>query len=184
MRGKRKPGGQKGHNGTTLKIAGKPDRAYQHKPATTCPGCGASIRTAEQTVCSRQQVFDIPPPPPPVVTEHQIIQCNCPGCGAKLKGELPSEVATSPTSYGPRIAGFVAYFSVRHYLPYKRLAELVADVFGVSVSTGTIVNMIDRIARSFTPTVQAIKTTIGRANVIGSDETFVREGGRKTNIWI
>lgn len=183
-RGKRKPGGQKGHDGNTLKMVDKPDKTLQHKPATTCPSCGTSTRTAEQTVCSRHQVFDIPPPPPPVVTEHQVMQCNCPGCGAKLKGQLPATVASSPTSYGPRIAGFVAYFSVRHYLPYKRLAELVADVFGVSVSTGTIANMIDSAARSFTSTVQAIKNAIGQASVIGSDETFIREAGRTINVWV
>lgn len=181
---KRKPGGQKGHDGSTLAMVDAPDETVQHTPPALCPGCGTITSSAELTIASRHQVFDIPPPPPPVVTEHQIMQCNCPGCGAKLRGQLPEAVASSPTSYGLRIAGFVSYFSVRHYLPYKRLAELVSDVFGVKVSTGTIANMIERTARRFIPTVQAIKAAVGQSTAIGSDETFVREAGRKINIWV
>lgn len=181
---KRKPGGQSGHQGSTLKMVDDPTTIITHAPPSSCPDCGASTQEADFIIQSRHQVFDIPPPPPPNVTEHRVLACRCQGCGKALSGNLPSDVATAPTSYGKRIAGFVSYFSVRHYLPYKRLAELLRDVFGVEVSTGTIANMIDRTARHFAPTVAGIKAAIGTASVVGSDETFVREGGRRINIWV
>lgn len=180
----RKPGGQSGHQGRTLKMVENPTTIIAHAPPSSCPDCGATTQEADFVIQSRHQVFDIPPPPPPIVIEHQVLACQCQGCGKVLSGNLPSDVAAAPTSYGKRIAGFVAYFSVRHYLPYKRLAELLRDVFGVEVSTGTIANMIDRTARHFAPTVAGIKAAIGTASVVGSDETFVREGGRRINIWV
>lgn len=39
-------------------------------------------------------------------------------------------------------------------------------------------------AHHFAPTEAGIKVAIGTASVVGSDETFVREGGRRINIWV
>jgi len=180
----RKPGGQKGHKGSTLKMVSDPDAVVEHAPAQKVCDCGAVVNQDALQVLSRHQVFDIPCPPPPVVTEHRVLGCICSECGHSLKGVLPSEVSSAPTSYGSRIAAYVAYLSARHYLPIKRLTELVGDMFAVSVSTGTIANMLTRCARSLSPVVKQIKQAIAGSNVVAADETYVRESGRKINLWI
>jgi len=57
---RRKPGGQPGHEGTTLRQRTDPDVIVRHEPAG-CHRCGSQLRGAEQVSLSRRQVFDIPP---------------------------------------------------------------------------------------------------------------------------
>ena len=110
--------------------------------------------------------------------------CLCPGCGRRLKGWLPTEISSAPTSYGPRIAGYVASLSARHDLPYARLAEVLADLFGTRVSVGTNYNMLALAAQAFEPIVARIKSAIAGSRVVAADQTYVRQAGRKIVLWI
>ncbi|MGO9779868.1 MAG: DUF6444 domain-containing protein [Streptosporangiaceae bacterium] len=53
----RKPGGQDGHNGTTLAQATMPDREIRHEPGC-CGRCGAGLAARRVTAVQRRQVFD------------------------------------------------------------------------------------------------------------------------------
>lgn len=62
---KRKPGGQAGHLGSTLRQVADPDRVVEHRPAW-CVGCGSGLAGPDADACVagvvRRQVFDIPEP--------------------------------------------------------------------------------------------------------------------------
>src|SRR6201995_5868266 len=66
----KKPGGQKGHPGETLRRTEAPDAIIDHYPPT-CAGCGAPLIRAMATGHAARQVFDLPDPQPLVVTEHR-----------------------------------------------------------------------------------------------------------------
>jgi hypothetical protein len=51
------------------------------------------------------------------------------------------EGVKAPVQYGARIAAFVVYLPHYQMLPEKRLAELMADLFGVRLTTATIAAM-------------------------------------------
>ena len=55
----------------------------------------------------RRQVTEIPPVQAEV-TEHQMIEKQCPCCGERTKAEAPDGV-TAPVQYGPRAAAIGAY---------------------------------------------------------------------------
>ena len=61
LRGKsgRKPGGQPGHPGKTLKLSGQPDETVPH-PLQQCP-CGQDLSDQPVQGMERRQVFDLPP---------------------------------------------------------------------------------------------------------------------------
>jgi transposase len=93
-------------------------------------------------------VFDLPAPQPLIVTEHRpslacslAHQCQCGACGAQTRAAFPQGV-TAPVQYGARIAAFVVYLLHVQLLPEKRLAVLMADLFGVV--TPTIASMSRR----------------------------------------
>jgi transposase len=44
----------------------------------------------------------------------------------------------APVQYGARIAGIVVYLLHHQFLPEKRLAMLMADLFGIQLATATI----------------------------------------------
>ena len=85
----RRPGGQDGHEGTTLAQVARPRYEVRHEPAC-CGGCGNGLTGAPVTGVERRQVFDLPPVKVEV-TEHQLIERQC-VCGHKTKGTAPAGV--------------------------------------------------------------------------------------------
>ena len=132
----KKTGGQKGHPGETLCRVEKPDAAVDHYPEA-CAACGEPLTAATATGHVARQVFDLPEPRPLIVTEHRAHACRCAACGTQTRAEFPAGV-TAPVQYGTRIAAFVLYLLHYQLLPEKRLAVLMADLFGVKLVTATI----------------------------------------------
>jgi transposase len=56
----KKPGGQKGHKGTTLQMVDNPDNIEVHK-GDRCGHCGQSLKGKKVLHYDRRQVFDLPP---------------------------------------------------------------------------------------------------------------------------
>jgi len=174
----KKSGGQVGHKGTTLDQFQNPDRIVTHSPDEHCAGCG-KIHSADQfTLQAKRQVVDIPPIQT-TVTEHQVYQVQC-QCGHISAGQFPSGV-TAPIQYGSRLTSFVSYLSTRQYIPFGRLPELLKCICNVSLSEGTIYNMLNRVADSLLPVYEGIKQNVARANVLGSDESGVKVNN--ANYW-
>ena len=83
----KKPGGQPGHRGCTLRQVPDPDRTVVLVPKT-CP-CGHHFEGGQTPAkLERRQVFDIPPPKLEV-TEYQAATLICPNCGAPNRGIFP-----------------------------------------------------------------------------------------------
>ncbi|HEX4615079.1 MAG TPA: IS66 family transposase [Stellaceae bacterium] len=169
-------GGQKGHPGDTLRQVETPDRVVDHYPET-CAKCGATLTATMAMGHSARQVFDLPEPPPPIVTEHRAHACSCAQCGARTQAAFPEGVA-APVQYGPRISATVVYLLHGHFLPEDRLAELMRDLFGVSVVPATIARMSRCCADRFASVIDAVREGVCRANVKHLDETGFRLGGK------
>src|SRR5271169_2766783 len=71
----KKPGGQKGHPGDTLRQSETVDAAINHFPKA-CAGCGEALSEAMATDHIARQVFDLPEPQPLIVTEHRAHSCR------------------------------------------------------------------------------------------------------------
>ncbi|MGB8385324.1 MAG: DUF6444 domain-containing protein, partial [Dermatophilaceae bacterium] len=67
-KGTGKPGGQTGHDGSTLRQVADPDLVVDHRPPA-CHGCGAGLDGRDVVGTARRQVFD-DPPVAVHVTEH------------------------------------------------------------------------------------------------------------------
>ena len=95
-----------------------------------------------------RQVFDLPEPQPLIVTEPRAHGCRCAACGVKTRATFPDWV-TAPVQYGKRIGAFVLYLLHYQLLPEKRLAALMADLFGVHLVTATIARISQDCAEHF-----------------------------------
>jgi transposase len=169
-------GGQKGHPGETLRQADMPDIIVDHYPQA-CTRCGMVLTAAMATGHRARQVFDLPEPRSLVVTEHRAYACCCTSCGARTKAAFPA-AAVAPVQYGPRISAVVVYLLHSHFLPEDRLAELMRDLFGVSLVPATIARMSRSCADRLTSFVQAVCAHVAGAKVKHLDETGFRIGGR------
>ena len=175
-RSAKKPGGQKGHKGETLRQVADPDDVVDHYPSA-CSGCGAGLDPDTSVGHSARQVFDLPEPEPLVVTEHRAHDCRCPACGAKTRAAFPDGV-NAPVQYGTRIGAFVLYLLHYQLLPEKRLVELMADLLGVKLVTATIARISQDCARRFQGFADVVRDRVAAAPVKHMDETGFRIGGR------
>jgi transposase len=173
----RKPGGQNGHKGETLRqVAVCDDAVVNHYPPA-CSGCGAALDPQTSAGHVARQVFDLPKPQPLVVTEHRAHDCPCAACGTTTLGTFPPDV-TAPVQYGERIRAFVVYLLHLQLLPEKRLADLMADLFGVDLSTATIAAMSRGCAARLLTFSETVRDLVASAPVKHMDETGFRIAGK------
>ena len=180
------PGAQPGHPPASLKFVDAPDAVVEHRPRA-CAACGEGLaaRPDEGEVTPvRHQAFDVPPVRVHV-TEHRMLARRC-ACAHVTRAAKPAGLpARCRTSYGPGVEALVAYSSVRHYLPVARLAELLADVLGTPIASGTVAAMLARSAHALASTLTRLRGAIaGQCGAVGSDETPIREGGERRHAWV
>ncbi len=175
----RKVGGQPGHEGTTLECSNDVDEVIKHSPAF-CNGCGHDLSTTAEIFVGSRQIIDLPPIMLKRI-EHQVFKKQC-NCGHMMESSFPSYVA-NPVQYGPNVEALVGYLHTRQYLPYGRMQEFLKDVMGLSVSTGGINNILQRLAKKVMPFYDKIKERIEQATCIGTDETGQNINGKKYWMW-
>lgn len=179
----RKPGGQKGHEGNTLKMTDNPDKV-EKLYSNYCEKCGNDLSPLggflHELISKRQEV--VLPPIQPKYIEYQQYGCIC-SCGHHQKAAYPKEI-NAPIQFGSEISALVSYFNVFQYVPYQRLKLLFKDIFNLSISEGSIQNLLNKSASKGECVYNAILNEIEIASYVGSDETGAKVNGEKWWIWV
>jgi len=105
----------------------------EHYPEQ-CPSCGEALSGCD-TNPYRHQIVEIPPINP-IVIEHRLHQLTCSSCGTKTRASLPSHV--NPNGYGVRVVALVALLSGVYRNSQRLVQSAMKEVFGVSMSLGTV----------------------------------------------
>jgi transposase len=171
----KKPGGQPGHPGSTLRWSEHPDRVVTHAP-DHCAQCGTPLAAGPETGCERRQVVDLPPLQL-AVTEHRAQQRVCPQCRATTQAAFPPFV-TQAVQYGPGIKALAVYLNQYQLLPWERAGELLADLFGHAPGEGSLATFLATCFARLEPIEAAIREAIRAAPVSQMDETGVRIAGK------
>jgi transposase len=175
----RKAGGQPGHKGKTLEMTETPDEIIEHH-SCFCPECGKDVSELPFEFSGKRQVIDIPTIKQ-IVTEHRVYRCKC-TCGKVIESDFPVGV-NSPVKYGKNIETIIGYLSVRQYLPFKRLQEMMNDVFKVQISEGGLHWLMNRLASKGVDAYEMIRQRVLHSPVIGTDETGVKINGKNHWFW-
>ena len=172
----RKPGGQLGHEGRTLRQVANPDKVVVHRPSA-CAGCGAHLGAGIERGVETRQVFDIPKIKVSV-TEHRIVTVRC-RCGHDTPGVAPAGVG-APACYGPNAAAFATYLYAGQFLSVKRTAQALEELFATPLSPGTVVAMTRRAAAAVRASgvLEVIREKLRGARVAHFDETGLRVAGK------
>lgn len=173
-------GGQPGHKGHTKEQTALPNTTVECAPVI-CPGCGRTIDPSGLHIAERRQIWDLPLPIAPVVTEYLRMEGTC-RCGRCCKGEFPKEAVAS-VSYGANVHALVGYMSTLQSIPFKRMVDILNNVFGLQMSQGTVSNILQRMRKKAEAQMASIREGISRAEVVGADETGVRINGERHWVW-
>ncbi len=172
----RRPGGQPGREGRTLRQVAVPDEVVVHEPGA-CTSCGGTlVADGPPARIIRRQVFDIPKITVRVV-EHRLISRRCGGCGTLTAAAGPAGVS-APVQYGPHAAAIAVYLCLGQHLPVERTAGLLAELFGTPMATGTVAAWTHRAAAGLAPFTAAAVAGLTGAEVVHLDETGLRVAGR------
>ena len=166
----KKPGGQEGHEGTTLTKVANPD-VIKHIPVDQSklpPGkykaVGFEARQVVDIVISK------------VVTEYRA-EILADERGNKFRAPFPDEV-TRPIQYGPSVKTHAAYFLMAQLIPFERAAEYMRNQFGVTVSQGTLANILKEAHALLEPFEVLVKDILISQGLLHADETGINIGGK------
>lgn len=178
----RKKGGQKGHDGTTLKMSSEVDKIIKYQ-AHHCLHCETKLTDEQGKLVERKQIWDIPAIKLEV-SEHRRYEKQCDHCGKRTRSQYDLALQTGPpVRYGDRLKNQVGYFSSRQLLPYKRLSEAMAILYGQKISEGTIDNMLSSTADQAADVYDQIISHIEKSEVVGVDESGCSVESTKSWAW-
>jgi transposase len=177
----RRRGGQPGHAGhtRTLLPVEEVDEVVVLKP-DRCSGCQAPL-WGDDPLPFRHQVIEIPPIQP-VVTEYQWHQLVCPNCGERTRAPWPKGVPIG--TYGPRVHAMVALCSGSYRLSKRTTEQVMADVFRVPMSVGTISQSEKVTTEILAEPVEEARAYVPAQPVAHLDETSWREGNKRAWLWV
>lgn len=163
------------------------NEVYCHVPEI-CQHCGEELSGKDEEPY-RHQIVEIPRLSAYVI-EHQLHQLDCACCGRRTRGTLPKEVPS--TGYGDRLAATIAWLSGEHHQSYRMIKSLLATLFGVEVSRGSINRLRNQISEAIAAPVVQAQEYIQAQDVVHSDETGFSQGNgdgrnpkrRKGWLWV
>jgi len=148
--------------------------------ALVCQGCGADVSNAAQ---SAVQVYDRieTPEVKPDVTRVTLKGGVCPCCARRFKATAPEGLEPG-SPFGPNLRAFVIYLRSVQGIPMARLTDVLKDLFGLDISEGALVNVLDAARQAFAAQTSLIKERLLSGTALASDETGMRVG--KANWWL
>ena len=172
----KKPGGQTNHEGRTLERVAEPDEVIVHAAPQVCSQCQTDLADVAAAIAESRQVMDVPKVKM-FTTEHRVERKQCPCCHRTETASFPTGVH-APIQYGVRLSSLAVYLNIHHLLPRERTVEVLEELCGVSLSNGTLENMLARAFAATAGTEEAIIEGLSKSDALHADETGARIDGK------
>lgn len=177
----KKPGGQPGHEGSTLEVNDNPDVVIDHTP-DVCDKCGDSLEDCDTVLDYVTQIISLPELKPLIKQVNHYVKI-CRTCGHRVKANSERR-RSNAVVYDASVKGLAVYLSVVQFLPFNRIALFFNEVFGLDISQGSIVNWVNAAKKAAQPAIEKIKEYIMQSAVVGFDESGCYCNNRLDWAWI
>ena len=101
----------------------------------------------------------------------------CPDCGATTRAPWPAGVPSGPD--GPRVHATVALCTGAYRLSKRMTQQAMDNLFGVSMSVGTISQSEQTTTQVLAPPVEEARPHVHEQAVVHVEETSGRQGGKR-----
>jgi transposase len=172
---------RKGRPGVGRTLHPNPDRVIDAR-LSACPKCEAAFPEASQTPQQVYERIELPPIKPDV-TQVRLFGGRCACCGERVTAEAPPGLEPG-SPFGQSIAAMVVYLHYAHAIGMERLATLMDELFGLSISEGAISNILARAREPLLAATAAIEKVVLASPVVCSDETSARVRGKNWWEWV
>jgi len=177
--GKKKP--RPSRPGVARALAEHPDKIIEATLAT-CPHCDHALGPADITGIHAYDHVDLPSIRS-IITRINRHRGICPCCRKPVSAPAP-EGYEPGSPFGPGIEALIIHLHVTQAISFERLARLMSEVFGLSISEGAIANILARAKTALVAASATIAAAVRASQVIGSDETSVRVRGKTWWQWV
>jgi transposase len=180
----KKPGRKRGQGRFARRAIPTQAHAEQTVPLPACPHCAGEL--TRRTTHEQFQV-EIPPVAP-VVTRFVTESAYCPACAKRVRSTHPEQISTAAGAagvvLGPRVKAFAADLHHRLGLSYGKIADLLAEVFGLPVTRGGLCQAEAHLARLAEQIYAELLAALRASEVVHVDETGWRIGGLAAWLWV
>ena len=172
---------RRGHAGVARALAEHPDRIVT-ATLPACPHCAHALGPADLPDVHAYDHIDLPPIRP-IVTRIHRHRGVCPCCRRPVTAPAPA--GFDPGSpFGAGIIALVLHLHVTQAVGFERLARLMHEVFGLTISEGAIANLLDRAKAPLLAAMVPIAAAVRASAVVGCDETSARVCGKTWWQWV
>lgn len=148
-----------------------------------CPDCGGSVR-CRRVVSQYQEDL---PVQRPVVHEFRVTVGECRQCHRRVQGRHPLQTSdalgAAAVQLGPQAVALAVILNKQCGLSFGRIATLLRERFGLTVTRGGLVHAVHRAARQAQPTYDALCAQVRGSPVVTPDETGWKVGGHPYWLW-
>jgi transposase len=171
----------KAHPGAHRPLHPKPTRREEVR-AAQCPHCRADVTGVAQAAVEAYDRIELPEIAPDI-TRVVLHGGVCP-CYARRFKAVPPAGLEPGSPFGPNLRAFVLYLRFAHAISFERLARLMSDLVGMTISEGALVNMLEDSRAAFAQQAGLIRARLLAGTILQSDETSVRVGKRTWWTWV
>lgn len=119
----------------------------------------------------------------PQVTRVERYGGTCPHCQQRYEAPVPVGLELG-SPFGNSLASVVTYLRYSHAVSYQRLSQLMAELYGLTISEGAIATLLRRVHNQLATPIAAIEQRLRRARLVCSDETGARVAGKNQWEWV
>ncbi|HXZ04807.1 MAG TPA: transposase [Ktedonobacteraceae bacterium] len=129
-------------------------------------------------------MIELAAPPPVEVTEHVVYHGWCSHCGTWRAAPLDvSREVVGQGRFGVKIASLISYLRTVMRLPVRQIQAYLASLHGLSISSGEIIGLAQRVTAQLEPQLAEVKQQIRASPAVQMDETGWREDGSNGYVW-
>jgi hypothetical protein len=187
-RRRKKPGRKAGHEAALRPAPRKIDHHQQVPLATDdrhhpiCPQCNCRLATLRR---HKRIVEDLIRSTVKTTCYHTHSGV-CPNCGKRVESraaEQPPAANVPHGQLGINALTTAAILRVRHRMPFRQIAQLLADLPRLHVSPGAIVKQVKRLSRWLEGKYQDLIRRLRASKHVNADETGWRIDGKNFWLW-
>ena len=181
-KGKRKIGGQPGHDRHDRPLfAPEEIGKVHHYMLVSCPDCHGevSITEGEPRIIQQIELLEVPL----IREEHRSYPVWCPTCGKIHYMPFPPEVYKEGL-FKERITALVAYMKNVCHASFSTIRKYIRDVLGEKVSRGYLRKVIEKVSRSLQAPYNELLDRLPLETIVNVDETGHKENGGKFWTWV
>lgn len=129
----------------------------------------------------RERTYEDIPLPRPVAVKLLIERRYCRHCQKLVEAVVPEVLPGARLSL--RVMLIVTWFKIRYRMTVEAIPDVLETLFGLHISTGEVIHILDQVARAFGPYYEQLVEQVREAPARYIDETSWRINGDTAHLW-